>query len=140
MLQLQASRANLAVYVLESSGKTIEDYDGWCGDVAQFVLNRYEGSMVHVEGPALDQYAWWYHMVPLVDGKIHDAWFAEWHSPEPLTLEEWLVQMFGTEDEISVMVEGEDVYAGLPQNFVPKSTDIPIPVGRGLTLAQDLLK
>lgn len=139
MLQLPESKANLALYVLETQGETIEDYDGWCGDVAELVLKRYEGDMIYVDGPALNQYAWWYHMVPLIDGKIHDAWFAEWQSPEPLPLTDWLVQMFGTEDEINVTIEGEDVYSGLPQNFVPKNTDIPIPAGRGLTLARSLL-
>jgi hypothetical protein len=62
----------------------------------------------------------------MIDGKVHDAWLEAWHNiTEPLPLPEWLVAMFGTEAEIEVMVEGENVYKGLPQHFTP--------VGRGLT-------
>lgn len=129
MLQLPESKANLALYVLGERGETIEDYDGWCGNVAELVLKQYEGQMIYVDGDALFWYGWSYHMVPLIDGKIHDAWFGVWETPEPLSLNEWLVRMFGTEDEINVTVNGDDVYSGLPQNFVLN------PIGRGLTLA-----
>jgi len=118
MLQLTLPILNLAIETLQAEGKTTEDYDGWCGTVAEHTLERYEGQMVHVDGPALDQHGWWYHMVPLIDGKIHDAWLFDFEGIyEPQTMEDWLVKMFGTEDEITVTIDGDDVYTGLPQNY-----------------------
>ena len=111
---------NLATRLLYLEGEDIESKDGQCSDVADMVLEVYDGELVWVDGDALDQYGWWYHAVPMVDGLIHDAWLEGWHQiSEPLPLSEWLVKMFGTEDEIAVTLGGDEVYKGLPQNFAP---------------------
>lgn len=123
MLQKPLPNINLSTFVLQAEEKTIEDYDGWCSSVCDTVLKNFGGSTVFVDGNALLQYGWCYHKVPMVNGLIHDAWFAAWHLvPEPKPLHEWLIDMFGTEDEIEVMVDGENIYSGLPQNFKPCST------------------
>jgi hypothetical protein len=109
---------NLAVQILEEEGADIQAYDGQCAEVTDMVLNRYTGEMVWVDGPAVDQYGWWYHAVPFVDGLIHDAWLAGWHEiPEPQPLEEWLIKMFGTDEEISITISGAEIYSGLTQNY-----------------------
>lgn len=121
MLQTTNETINLAVHLLAEEGKDIEDYDGWCSTVSEMVNERYGGSIVYVDGEALLQYDWGYHMVPMVDGKIHDAWLAGWHQIyEPLPLADWLVKMFGTEEKIAVTIDGTDIYEGLPQNFSPR--------------------
>ena len=118
MLQLPLPNVNLATHLLASMGEDINDYDGLCADVTDMTLRAYDGHYIYVDGDALNQYDWWYHAVPMVNGMIHDAWLDAWHQiPEPQTLQDWLVKMFGTEDEISVTIDAEDVYTGLPQNF-----------------------
>ncbi len=119
-MQLAFPNVNLALDFLDSTGKTIDDYTGWCSTVSDEVLKRHEGSVVYVDGEAVHEYNWCYHQVPLVNGKIHDAWYAAWNQDfEPLSLEDWLVKMFGTEDEIGVTIDGTDIYEGLPQHFNP---------------------
>lgn len=109
---------NLATFLLTNEGKTVEDYTGWCSTVADNVTNEFGGSIVYVDGEACDLYDWRYHAVPLVNGKIHDAWLEAWHQiSEPLPLPEWLVKMFGKDEEISVTIDGDDIYSGLTQNF-----------------------
>jgi len=120
MLQQVLPNTNLALHLLDAENKTIDDYSGWCSTVCDMVLQEYGGNKVFVDGNAVSQYGWWYHDVPMVDGKIHDAWYAVWNSDfTPLSLSEWLVKMFGTEDSIGVMIDGENIYEGLPQNFSP---------------------
>jgi hypothetical protein len=120
MEQLTLPIVNLATHFLQSIGESIQEWDGKCSDVADEVMERHGGDLVWVDGDACDQYGWWYHAVPMIDGLIHDAWLEGWHQiPEPQTLENWLVKMFGTEHEIAVTVGGEEIYEGLPQNFQP---------------------
>ena len=119
--QLPLPNVNLANHILAQRGEDIQYWDNHCSQVTDLVLDVYDGQRVHVEGDALDQYSWWYHSVPMVNGKIHDAWLSGWHLVhEPQTLADWLVKMFGTEDEIIVTIDGNDVYTGLPQNFIPR--------------------
>lgn len=118
-LPIELPKINLAVQFLESENSNIEEWDGECYAVCDEVLERYpHGHVVYVDGDAVEQYGWWYHQVPYIDGLIHDAWLAGWQQiPEPLPLEEWLVKMFGTDDEVDVTINGEPIYRGLPQNF-----------------------
>lgn len=109
---------NLATQLIRENGEDLDDYFGECSQVTEMVLERYDGEMVWVYGDAVAQYDWWYHAVPLIDGKIHDAWLEGWHGiSEPLTLANWLVKMFGTEEELEVTIGGEAIYRGLPQNY-----------------------
>lgn len=119
-MQQVLPNTHLAIHYLDSQRESIDDYDGWCSTICDRVLHLYGGQKVFVDGDAVQEYNWCYHDVPMVDGKIHDAWYAVWNQDyEPLSLEDWLVKMFGTEHEIGVMIDAEDVYTGLPQNFKP---------------------
>lgn len=120
-MQQLLPNVNLATHLLATMGDSIEDWDGQCSSVADMVIENFGGDLVYVDGDAVNQYDWCYHAVPMVDGKIHDAWLAGWHQIyEPQLLPDWLVKMFGTEHEIEVTMDGKAIYRGLPQNFTAK--------------------
>jgi len=72
---------NIALQILEESGETVEDFEGLCGELADEVLHRYpNGKILYLE-PVDSEGSiagrWSYHMVAIVDGLVHDAWFPE---------------------------------------------------------------
>ena len=81
MSPLQPS--NLAVEFLEKEFEQLEDYEGICGELTDGIihwLGESRVSILHLEerfGGLLlrsDGGAWIFHMVPIIDGNVHDAW------------------------------------------------------------------
>ena len=75
---------NIALQILEELGEGLEDYDGFCGELADAVLHRHPGAKIlYIEPCCKWTYlnygddGWRYHMVAVVDGIVHDAWFPE---------------------------------------------------------------
>lgn len=94
---------NLATEYLKRHGETVEDWDGCCGSLADKVIGPND-SLIWVEGPSIK---WRYHMVPLIDGLIHDAWC----EGDALPIPEWLTKMFGGE-WVQVSENGDTFYEG----------------------------
>lgn len=78
---------NIAVTFLESTGKTIADYDGNCDWLVADVMGWTEDEVVeamYMEPaawgktlPWQEGWTWEWHMVAIVDGVVHDAWFPD---------------------------------------------------------------
>lgn len=96
---------------LRKHGETLDDYDGSCGELADKVIGPSD-HIIYVEPACL----WRYHMVPLIDGLIHDAWCAG----PPLPLKEWLIKLCG-HDEVTLSLDGEDIYHGPASDFVSQT-------------------
>lgn len=72
---------NLALDELRLLNETLDEYEGLCGELCDRVLARHHGSILYVApiGQTLSMtsaggYEWTYHMVPVVDDLVHDAW------------------------------------------------------------------
>ena len=74
---------NLAVEFLEKEFEQVEDYGGICGELTDGIihwLGEDRVSILHLEEGsgglllASDGWSWKYHMVPIIDGNVHDAW------------------------------------------------------------------
>ena len=73
---------NLALQLLEEQGESTDDYQGMCGELVDAIihwLGEDRVSIMHVDsydddlvGPTV---SWRYHMVAVIDGIVHDAWF-----------------------------------------------------------------
>lgn len=82
-------KSNMAVAFLEKEGETIHDYDGMCGELVDgmmhwlgedqvsilYIKPRDESGIIDHGSASLDP--WSYHMVAVVDGHVHDAWFPD---------------------------------------------------------------
>lgn len=77
---------NLAIKFLEERCEDLEDYDGNCGELADAMMHWLGEDKVRIlyieprlEGGALilGDHCWSYHMVPVIDGRAHDAWQPE---------------------------------------------------------------
>ena len=75
---------NIALQILEELGEELEDYEGFCGELADQVLHRNPDAQILYIKPAYEfgflnykDDGWRYHMVAVVDGIVHDAWFPE---------------------------------------------------------------
>ena len=77
---------NLALIFLAEHDESIEEYEGLCGELTDQVIKWLGEDMVsilfidptnpyHLDDP--DGGRWYYHMVPIVDGLVHDPWFPE---------------------------------------------------------------
>lgn len=73
---------NLAARYLEMTGQTVEDYDGFCIDLAGDVVENFGGEAIIWQD---DAGPWRYHAAAVVGGVVHDAWLRE-----PLTEQQWL--------------------------------------------------
>ena len=106
-------------YLLER-GEVINDdkWRGWCGQLADAVAASTPEavSIIYVDGRGVwdSDWCWSYHMVPMKDTLIHDAWCPK---DEPLPLREWLLEMFGPDVEVTVTIDADDVFTGLTQDF-----------------------
>ncbi len=109
--------ANLAKEYLKSSGQTLRDFPGLCGELANELLKvTPNGQIVSVSGIGVfDTTAWTYHTVVMVDGVVHDAW-----RKRPLPLKEWL-KTFDCEWPIEISVDGVEVFKGLASEYFPVS-------------------
>lgn len=75
---------NLAVALLQKNEETIADYDGHCGELVDGIIHWLGEDRVsilylkpsnEIEGLITNWDVWRYHMVALIDGFVHDAWF-----------------------------------------------------------------
>jgi len=73
---------NLALEFLAQQFENVEDYDEFCGELVDGIihwLGEERVSILHIDaGDGLILRAgdpWRYHMVPIVDGNVHDAWY-----------------------------------------------------------------
>lgn len=75
---------NIALQVLEELGEDLDEYRGYCGELADAIMHRYPNAQILYVKPRKD----WedlaigddicrYHMAAVVDGIVHDAWFPE---------------------------------------------------------------
>jgi hypothetical protein len=99
---------NLALQYLRRNGQTVADWSGACGELADKIGT--DGDIIHVELP--EEFNWRYHMVPLIDGLIHDAWCPG----DALPLKEWLAKMWG-DAWVTVSKNGDDIYDGPADEF-----------------------
>lgn len=79
---------NLAVQFLEHEDSAIDYYDGCCGDLVDDMMHWLGEDRIQImyikpkPGYALVRmvenspqvFVWRYHMVAVIDGKVHDAW------------------------------------------------------------------
>lgn len=81
------SSPNLSIQCLQYLGETLDDYDGCCAELTDEVIHWLGEKRVHILymeetgnrfGP---KEKWYYHMVPVVDGLVHDAWFPSFILP-----------------------------------------------------------
>lgn len=93
---------NKAHEYLQAHGETVDDWDGACGELGDKILSPGD-AVIYVEGPGCP---WRYHMVPLIEGLIHDAWCPG----DALPLHEWAYKMFC--GEITIALNGDDIWTG----------------------------
>jgi hypothetical protein len=88
---------NIAVQYLDESGETIADYHGDCHDLASNILDWCADESVEImymepvgwNGNLPYRYwTWDWHMVIVLDGVVHDAWFPDLMLPPSEYLEE----------------------------------------------------
>jgi len=68
---------NLAVASLEARGLELADFDGICGELADDLLHEHEAlpcALLWIDFPSGSREGWSYHMVAIIDGRVHDAW------------------------------------------------------------------
>lgn len=98
---------NRSTLYLKKLGETVADWDGLCGELADRVISE-KDDIIYVDGDI----AWRFHMAPLIDGLVHDAW-----CPGPArTIRSWLAKMFG-DSEVAVAINGDDIYSGPANKF-----------------------
>lgn len=75
---------NLAVQYLTERNLALEDYDGHCGELVDDLIHWLGEDRVNIlyvaptdgfETMRAGSHDWSYHMVAVVDGTVHDAWF-----------------------------------------------------------------
>lgn len=106
--------ANLAREYLRSTGQTLRDFPGLCGELAnEFQKATPNSQLVSVSGIGVfDTTAWTYHTVVMIDGIVHDAW-----RRRALPLKEWL-EKFDCEWPIEISIDGVEVFEGLASEFI----------------------
>ena len=75
---------NLAIEFLEKNGKFLDvSYDGLCGELVDDImhwLGEDKVRILYIEPRIkygtliLGDHRWCYHVVPVIDGLVHDAW------------------------------------------------------------------
>ena len=84
--------SNLAIEFLEEVGESLSDYEGMCGELVDALIHRLGEERVKIlyikpqnELDAIengiDSWGWKYHMVAVIDGMVHDAWFPNFVLP-----------------------------------------------------------
>lgn len=112
---------NLALEVLSKIGASLEEYDGQCGELANEVITQFpDGDILYVE-PKKQRFlhhrcggSWTYHMVPIVNGYVHDAWLFD----DALPIDLYLLTAYGQQG-IIVAINGEDVDPISLQRILP---------------------
>lgn len=104
---------NIAIQVLEEIGKSLEDFEGLCGELADEVLHRFPDAKLLVIEPEdwvnglaveRDGFGWDYHIVPIINDAVHDAWFPEL----VLSPKEYIQQAFPGRDDVKAKIYGKD--------------------------------
>lgn len=112
---------NRATAYLDDENETTTDWDGVCGELADAIITPHD-HILHVESPdnaVLCKQRWWaYHMVPLIDGLVHDAWC----EGPARTIADWLVRMF-PDTAVTLSVDGNDIWTGISNNFNEQDID-----------------
>jgi len=101
---------HLAREYLQANGQTVDDWDGDCGGLANEVIGPSD-DIIYVEPACL----WRYHIAPLIDGLVHDAWC----DGPPIPIKDWLIRLCG-HDEVTVTINGVDIYSGVASEFCAK--------------------
>lgn len=75
---------NIALQVLEELGEDLDEYHGVCGELADAIMHQYPDAQIlyikprdDLEGLVIGDNICKYHMVAVIDGIVHDAWFPE---------------------------------------------------------------
>lgn len=95
------------------NGEKLEDYEGYCGEVADMISHLAGGDIIHLQpadglefSPAYDRRrVWIFHIVARVNNRIYDAWYPG----APCTLNTYLRRVFPGR-KIEVMVNGKTTY------------------------------
>lgn len=102
---------NRATEYLNRHGQSLEDWEGFCGELADAVIGPND-HILYVE-PACH---WKWHMVPLINGLVHDAW----RDGPATTIKEWLIGLCGR-DVVTLAIDGKDIYSGPAELFAEAS-------------------
>jgi len=76
-----ATDSNLAIRYLKDHGESLGEYDGLCGELVDGIiqwLGEHRVRIMYLKGGEEglgSNGCWSYHMVPVIDGMVHDAWF-----------------------------------------------------------------
>lgn len=73
---------NIALQYLDENNKTLDEFNGICGELVDAIIHwRSDGSVsiLYIEeafgGLIINEVnEWSYHMVPVIDNLVHDAW------------------------------------------------------------------
>jgi len=76
---------NFAIEFLEKEGEDLDSYEGLCGDLADGIVqslgeDRVSILFLYKPGGYIDLSnggQWNHHIVAMIDGHVHDAWFPE---------------------------------------------------------------
>lgn len=79
---------NLALAFLDETGGSLDEYDALCGELADALIHWYGEGRVDILyiSPRFDEdvietehepFGWAYHMVAVIDGLVHDAWYPD---------------------------------------------------------------
>ena len=78
---------NLAVRYLRDHNESLKEYEGFCGELVDAIIHWMGEQRVRImylqdDGDGLGPGGCWsYHMVPVIDGHVHDAWFPDYVLP-----------------------------------------------------------
>ena len=73
---------NLAVEYLRVNRMALDDFEGQCGELVDEIIHWLGESRVKIlsmrtpDGQVLGG-RWGYHVAPLIDGVVHDAWYPD---------------------------------------------------------------
>lgn len=79
----RARNQNLAVAYLEYKNETLYQYGGLCGELVDGMMHWLGEDKIRIlyvkggDGLACGDEEWNYHMVAVIDGLVHDAWFPD---------------------------------------------------------------
>lgn len=94
-------------------GENLQEYEGYCGEVADMILHEAGGDIIHMEPAQGDWFypsycpglSWKFHIVARVRNRIYDAWYPG----RPCTLNTYLQRVF-PDQLIEIMVNGKTPY------------------------------
>ena len=78
-----SSSANLSICYLLQHNESLSEYEGYCGELTDAIihwLGEQRVRIMYIKGDESGfgpDCSWYYHVVPVIDGRVHDAWFPD---------------------------------------------------------------